>query len=247
MRKINAVWELENIGSKALEIVIEKDDCFHECDFNNIPCDYDYIVVKVPTNKTEFNWYLGSRGYTMIESQLQMSINTRDVVFNNRYIQRIIPYVGFDKVESESRLEEILNRITPTMFITDRISLDPYYGPEVGCKRYRQYIQKSFFNKKLELFSISFKEQLVGFAMLNIHGEICSAELGGVFSDVSIPGLGIVALLAPLLHCVGNLENSITMFYANISANNIPVFKIYDYLNFHTENMIYVFVKHFNK
>ena len=247
MRKIDAVWELENIGSRVLEIVVDTEDVFQESDFNNISPDYDYIVVKVPTNKTDFNWFLGENGYTMIESQLKMSINIRDIDYDNCYVRRIMPFVRFDKVESENCLKEILDRISPTMFITDRISLDPYYGPEVGCKRYQTYIRNSFLNKRLELFSIGFKEQVVGFTMLNINDDVCLGELGGIFSDVSIPGLGCLTVLAPLLYYSRISKNVNAIFSANISSNNIPVIKVYNYLNFHIENMKYVFVKHFKE
>ena len=134
-----AIWEKENIGSNVIEITVEKDDTPNNYNFTCVPSEYDYIVVKVPVYKTDFNWMLGSLGYTMIETQVKLSKDIKDIDLNDRFLSRILPYVKYKIFNQESNINDILDRITPSMFITDRISLDPLYGPEVGCKRYKNY------------------------------------------------------------------------------------------------------------
>lgn len=242
MIKVDAIWEKENIGSNVIEITIEHDDVMDEIDFENLPSEYDYLVIKVPVNKTDFNWYLGKNGFTMIETQLKLSKDIKDFDFNDRYIRRLLPDVSYKIIEKESEIEEILNRINPNMFITDRISLDPVFGPEVGCKRYKNYIRNSFIQKNLEIIGILFKGQMVGFEMHTIKNGICYGKLGGIFNDVRIPGLGFLTACAPLLFA--HERYGATKFVPDISTNNLPVFNLYDYFHFHVEGMTYVFVKH---
>ena len=242
MIKVDANWEKENIGSNVVEITIENDDVLESLGFESILSNYDYIVVKVPVNKTEFNWFLGAKGYTMIETQLKLSKDINDFDLNDRYIRRILPDVSYKIIEIESEIDEILNRINPNMFITDRISLDPVYGPEVGCKRYKNYIWNSFIQKKLEIIGILFKEKLVGFEMHTIKDGICYGKLGGIFNDVRIPGIGFLTACAPLLFA--HERYGVTKFIPDISANNMPVLNLYDYFHFNVVSMTYVFVKH---
>ena len=244
MIKVDANWEKENIGSNVIEITIENNDVLYCIDFDSISQDYDYIVVKVPVNKTEFNWFLGAKGFTMIETQLKLSKDIKDFDLNDRYIRRLLPYVNYKIIDDEFAIEEILNRINPNMFITDRISLDPIYGPEVGCKRYKNYIRNSFCQKSLEIIGIVFKNQLVGFEMHTIKDGACYGKLGGIFNDVKIPGLGFLTACAPLLFV--HERYGVTKFIPDISANNMPVLNLYDYFHFNVVSMTYVFVKHNN-
>lgn len=242
MIKVDAIWEKENIGSNVIEITIEHDDVLQNADFEKQLSEYDYIVVKVPANKTDFNWYLGENGFTMIETQLKLSKDIKDFDLNDRFIKRLLPNVTYKIIEDESDINLILNRITPNMFLTDRITLDPVFGTEIGCKRYKNYIRNSFLTKKLEIIGVFFKEHLVGFDMHQFKDGVCYGKLGGIFDDVKIPGLGFLTVCAPLLFA--HEKYGVTRFVPDISTNNIPVFNLYDYFHFHIEGITYVFVKH---
>ena len=242
MKKIEAIWEIENIGSNTLEFVVEKGD---KCDisvFENISKEYDYIVVKVPTNMTDFNWALGKLGFTMIETQLMLSKDIKDLDLNDRYIRRLLPKVTYRVVETEEEINNLLDRITPSMFITDRIALDSNYGSEIGCRRYKNYIKNSFLKHSLEIIGVYFNNSLVGFDMHHIEEKFCYGKLGGIFSDVKIPGLGFLTCCAPLLFA--NEKYGVTTFYPEISTNNLPVLNLYDYFHFNIMKITYVFVKH---
>lgn len=241
MKKIDAIWEKDNIGSNVLELNVERGDVLSDKMFE-IPSSYDYIVVKVPTNMTEFNWFLGKNGFTMIETQLKLSKKISELDLNDRYIKRLLPFVKYEQVYELGKLNEIIERITPLMFLTDRITLDPIYGPGLGCARYRKYIRNSFLTKNLEIIGVYFKNKLVGFDMHQICGDVCYGKLGGVFSDVNIPGLGFLTVCAPLLYAYE--KYGVKKFVPDISANNTPVLSLYNYFHFHIEEMTYVYVKH---
>lgn len=242
MKQINAKWEIANIGSKTLEIEIEEKDSISDQDIDELCDSFEYVVVKVPTNKTDFNWFLSSLGFTMLETQIKLSKKIKDFNFEDRYIKRFLPDVRYEIIQKHQDLDMILNRITPDMFLTDRITLDPVYGAEIGCRRYKNWINSSFSSNSDEIIGIYFKDCLVGFEMHSIKGEVCEGKLGGVFSDVKIPGLGFLTACAPLLFTAE--KYGVKEFVPDISSNNIPVLSLYDYFNFKIKSLSYVFVKH---
>lgn len=242
MKIVEAIWEKDNIGSDVIEFTIEKSDVLSDDEILSFPNTYDYKVVKVPVNMTHINWVLGNNGYTMIETQIKLSKKISDFNFEDRFIKRLLPFVSYRKVSSIDHLNMILQRISPQMFITDRIALDPYYGSEVGCNRYKNYISTSFNKRTAEIIGVFFKDQLVGFEMYTINERICHGILGGIFDDVRIPGIGFLVACSPLLFT--SKENNTNKFVADISTNNIPVVELYEYLHFHIDEMTYVFVKH---
>lgn len=242
MEIIDAIWEKANIDSRVVEIIIEKGDSINDFDVDDISAGKDYVVVKVPTDMTDYNWFLGSKGFVMIETQLGLSKKIKDLDINDRYLKRLLPKVSYEIVTSEKQLNIILDRITPTMFVTDRISLDPTYGVEIGCKRYKKYIWNSFVSQNLEIIGIFFNEDLVGFEMHKILGDVCYGKLGGVFSDVKIPGLGFLTACAPLLFAYE--KYGVKEFRPDISTNNTSVLGLYNYFHFNIDKLTYVFVKH---
>lgn len=242
MKIIDCTWEIDNIGSKVIEIDVEKGDILNEKVFREISPDYNYVVVKVPVNMTEFNWCLGNMGFTMIETQVKLSKKIKDLDLNDRYIKRLLPYVSYRLIETNEQIDEVIDRISPTMFLTDRITLDPAYGSEIGCHRYRNYLKTSYENKNNEIIAIYFKDILVGFQMYNVNDKICYGKLGGLFDDVNIPGLGFLVVCTPLIYTAENY--GVEKFIPDISTNNMPVVGLYEYMHFHIEGLSYVFVKH---
>ncbi len=56
-------------------------------------------------------------------------------------------------------------------------------------------------------------------------------------------GLGIVTAAAPLLYGM-NYPSTIRCEETSISSNNMPVVRLYNYLDFRIDGLWYVFVKH---
>lgn len=243
MKIVDCTWEKENIGSKVLEIDIEKNDKTISEVVGQYKGLYDYIVVKVPANMTSFNWELGGMGFTMIETQIKYSFLYKDFNFNEPYVRAILPKISYKRVETESDLDDILDNITPDMFITDRISLDPKYGFKAGCHRYKNYVANSFIQNKGEIIQILFKEKNIGLQMFEIKDEVCFGKLGGIYSNVNIPGIGMLVVCTPLFYT--HDRYGINKFIPDISSNNIPVLGLYNYLHAKFEGLQYVFVKHF--
>lgn len=242
MRIIDCKWEKENIGSTVFEVGIEKGDIFSPDFLQGVPA-CDYLVVKVPTGMTDFNWYLGTQGFTLVETQIKYSGTISAFDYNDRFVRKLLPRITYKVVEGLSDAEEIAGRITPGMFRTDRISLDPSFGPDKGCRRYRNYLLNSFRSGQNEITGIYFDGELAGFEMYELKGETCWGKLGGIYPDSKVPGLGFLVACAPLLFT--SERYGARRFVADVSSNNMPVVGLYEYLHFRMEGMTYVFAKHY--
>lgn len=241
---VDCPWEIRNLGKKVLEITIEPNDQFDSNQISNIIDGSGYVVIKVPVNMPCFNMGLSQLGYTMIETQITLSKKLKDFPFEDRLIKQIYPYVSAQIVSTRSEIEDVLNKITPNMFSTDRIYLDPSFNHEMSCTRYKNWIKDEFEKGETELLKIFFGKENVGFSMgRNLADGTHMGLLGGIYEDFQSKGLGIIS--ASIIHIYYKKENRfLKQMRTNISSNNEPVFRCYNYLNYNFEKFTYVFVKH---
>lgn len=242
MRIVDCQWEKDNIGCTVFEVEIEKNDIFSSDFLQDVP-SCDYLVVKVPVGLTAFNWYLGKQRFTCAETQIKYSKHINDFDFDDRFIRKMLPRVTYRVVDRLAEAGEILERITPDMFRTDRISMDPSFGPQMGCQRYCNYLRNSIRSGQNEVIGVYFDNHLVGFEMFAMDGEVCHGKLGGIYPDVKIPGLGFLVACSPLLFTSDRY--GARRFLADVSSNNLAVVSLYEYMHSHIESMTYVFAKHF--
>lgn len=246
MKVVDCVWELENLGERVCEIYIEQDDLYDENRIEESARDFDYVVIKVPVNMPGFNIGLSNQGFTMIETQINISKKYKEFDFNDRLVKYMIKHVDEKTIATEKELEEILKEITPNMFSTDRIYLDPHFSREASMRRYINWIKTEFSNKTAIITQTYFDGKEVGFGMCRDFEGCRTGLLGGVYESVQAEGLGI------LTGCIGFLigkkyNRPFTALKTSISSNNIPMLQIYNYLHFKIDKMTYVFVKHNNE
>lgn len=238
-------WELNNLNSRTVEVEINKNDKFDAQVFEKLD-DYDYQVIKVPVNKIDFNFGLHRIGYSFIEGQLLISKKFSEFDQNNELIQILSGSANFELVDSDVVFSDIFNRITPEMFITDRISVDPHFGKVIGCKRYKNWMLSERERGTAEFLRISFLGKTVGFVMYRYDGKTVDNLLGGIFPGEKNQGLGILMVAAPFL-CFHEFHKDFSIFRTRISTNNESVRKIYEQLGFKLKNEHYVYVKHRNQ
>lgn len=241
MKKVDCFWEKRNLNSEVIEITIESTDKF--CDFClSSYSEKDYIVVKVPVNLPEFNLCLSNLGFTMIELQMDMNVKLNEFNYDDKTLKWVRPHTRFKQVESPQELDELIQKITPGMFSTDRISLDPAFGYEIGCKRYINWISDEFFRDSSKIIWIIYKEKKVGF-MLYKDGISIRGLLGGLFKEYQDMGLGLLTpCCLPLFVLQDNLQ--VKKIMADISSNNTPVWNLYEHFGYKVTNPHYVFIKH---
>lgn len=245
MKITNCFWEKRNLNSEVVEITVEPHDLFSEFD-HQISSNYSYLVVKVPVNMPEFIFGLSALGFTMIELQMDMSVKLKDFDYEEKLLKWVAPHVRFCQVKSYQEMNEMLNMISPGMFSTDRISLDPEYGIEVGCKRYINWISDEFDRDSSKLIWMIYKGTKVGFMMYKDGISSMRGLLGGLFKEFQEMGLGLLTPCSlPLYVKQENLP--VKKIMADISSNNAPVWDLYEHFGYKATNPHYVFIKHINK
>lgn len=227
MKVIKATWENRNLGRDAYEVMLDRKDlkdfdvtlkAIHAQNFTGA-----YVVVKMPVGDLKALHALEDEGFRFMETQFhvadyfepQETFNEISALPENA--KRIV--VPKEKKE----WERIIAKITPEMFDTDRISLDPLLGKEVACKRYQNWCRDLFDNPNSWMWVMKVNEKEVSFG-LNVRDkekQIDDGILGGVFAEFKNEGYGVFQSFSK--------EKSKVKVKTVISSNNQPMLRIYQH------------------
>ena len=241
MKVFDCFWEQENLGRKTVEILIERTDSFDEMVLKQLTRGYQYVVVKVPMNMPTFNYGLTGMGFVCVENQMNVGISLKDFDFHK--VIHLLDDTSFQVVEGRCDLDTVLTSIKPGMFSTDRISLDTYFGQDIGCQRYINWIVSEFERGNATLVKMFYKNRHVGFMLFKTNDKTINLLLNGLYNEYQGQGMGLLTPASPMLY-VKKSSLDISEELTSISSNNIPVVKLYNRLNFRLVNQTYVFVKH---
>lgn len=238
MNIIDCPWEYENLGKHTCEISLSRDDVLDEDRIRQLCLQYEYIVVKIETVSVMHSIQLSNLGFSFAEALISIQKDFHNSTNPNHIVEFYKRNSSIELVENSKQLEDILMSITPNMFTTDRISLDPQFGSEYTLIRYRNWI-KTEFNRGKCLYKLKYKSNIVGFLLCKQDGDDYEGILGGVYESYQNRGLGIILPLFPDL-----LEKNVHQYKTNISSNNLSVLSLYECLNYRITNLKYVFIKH---
>ena len=241
MKITECYWELKNLDSHVVEVSIEKNDTFDASKFS-FP-DKDYVVVKVPVGDTAFNFGLSALNYVMIESQLSMSKALKCYPFEDRLVKYVSSKTELVDVSTHDELQEILDEMTVDMFSTDRIYLDPHFGPKMSMRRYRNWMQDEFEQGTSQICKVVEEGAVIGFFMFKMECNVCDGLLGGIFEKYQNGPYGILTPVSPALYLQRN-NIACKILKTHISSNNMPVLTLYNYLGYKIDQITNVFIKH---
>lgn len=225
MKIVEAVWEKRNLGMDAYEISLTKKDLadvdnvlnfLRQQNFQNC-----YVVIKLPVGNLKILHALEDEGYRFMETQFEMKdyfqpYEDDDIIkeLKNSCVREVVP-------KTREAWEEIISRITPGMFDTDRISLDQNFGPEVACKRYQNWCRDLFDNPDSYMWILKSNDDIVSFSVCiyNRQKEQDEGVIGGVFENQKGNGFG---LLQAVHQC-----DFVHPTRTTVSSNNLTVLKIY--------------------
>ena len=244
MRIIDCEWELKNIGKKTCEVLIDKNDIVDDNLLHVLDSEYEYQVVKVDPDNIAANIKLGDNGFHLVETQIDLELKYQEFNFNDSLIKYIEPDISFKDINEREGFEGILNRVTPEMFITDRIALDPYFGLDYSYMRYCNWMKTAFDNQTAQFLSLQYKGEGVGFSMYRIKDGIWHGDLGGIFPSAGV-GLGLMLVSGGFIY-IKQRGLNIKKIVTSISSNNASVIQPYNYCHFSFKKFKYVFVKHKN-
>lgn len=242
MKTVHAVWERKNLGRDAWEVTLDKKDmtdvqsvidALHAPQFDGC-----YVCVKLPVGNLHMVHALEDDGFRFLETQLHLvaALEPSDVM---RYGESADHIPVEERVVPKTREDwgAIIEKITPGMFDTDRIALDPAFGPDVACQRYRGWCWDLFDNPKsvLKVLSINGQDSYFNIYLLDHGSDGYDGIIGGGFSEHKNTGLGAL-MCAKTMFEKGKYKTS-------VSTNNFPVLKIHQHLGRIVCNERYVFRK----
>jgi hypothetical protein len=220
---IDAFWEKRNLGVEVIEIEIGKKDLgdtseiIAKIEELKVPCKL--LNVKIPVASLELLHALEGIGFRFLECQLKISRSLKDYE-PPAEMQPLLEKTGVHVIEkSHAELEALLERITPGMFSTDRICLDPLWGDGrdvLSAKRYQNWISDIFFDKDIVSFYSTHNDKKISFciAKMDCIKRSVLLLLGGAFLEQDDYVAGIAFINSPLVFfnemCI-KIETSISL------------------------------------
>jgi len=241
MKIVDAVWENKNLRKKTVEITIEVSDNEAEIKSQIIEIidNYEYIVVKTPTGNIDINKYLNIKGFYFAENQLSLRRNLKQKFLNQKMLDYIEKKITAIKITDTKQLHcDIFKQIDSSMFSTDRIYLDSSFEKGSSERRYKNWIETTFY--KNELYKLIYNDKIIGFTYGSYDNNVYHGLLGGIFSPYKGLGLGISIIQKPIYEAI---KRNIKYFETKISSNNPNVLNLYQNLDFKIYTIENVFVK----
>ena len=240
MKIVDCIWEQANLGCRVAEISTEPNEIILSNSLDELEKEFDYLVLKCPIACYHNYEIATKKQYTFIEAQLSIQKKWKDWIFNPQDA-RTAKYFSAVEITSTTELEEILNKIDDRMYTTDRICLDPAFGPAFSANRYRNWTRTAFEQGAI-LQKYYFRDKEIGYGVAKLENQVLHGLIGGVYGGIGI-GLGFIVPIG-----VRFIENrNIEWFKTKISANNAPVLRLYNHFNFEITDIEYVFVKHIQR
>lgn len=247
MKIIKATWENRNFGCDAYEIQIERKD------FNNFPeiirelkrQDFSgaYVTVKMPVGHLDVLHALEDEGFRFMETQYHLKKDLSDY----KTPEMLKPYVGqLERVEVEKTKEkwqEIVDMVTPEMFTTDRIYLDPLLPYGTSCTRYKNWMLDLVERPNSRLFIVKDREDVIAYSLelWDEDKKIIDALLGGIFEKYQKEGYGFSVWDNGLCYDKRFVDSVET----DISSNNQSVLDVYMFFGYKLTKQTYVLRKKF--
>ena len=235
MKIVDCYWEQANLGCRVAEVTVDFKETLVLEPVLALEETYDYIVLKLPVGDSANYGRAAEAHYTFIETQL--SIQKKMDSWNlSPKEKKLLSHFSSVEVKDTSGMEEVLSKISEKMFVTDRIYLDPAFGPEYSARRYRNWTRTAFEQGAI-LQKFFYKGMEIGYGLSKFEDNVIHGLLGGAYEG---EGMGLIVPTGPLF-----LENrQIDWFKTKISMNNSPVLRLYNHFNFEITSAEYVFVKH---
>lgn len=239
MKKVDAFWEIRNLGKTVLEIQFDdKDttDCLNDLasDFST----YDYIVAKIPKGKLDIVHSLEDNGFRFMETQIELSYNVNKHTEASRYIKKLSDQTQYKKVNTIDQLSLLLSKIEEDLFITDRVSLDPLLGTTTAHKRYLNWLNDAFHTETASIYEVELKSRDIGFFFYTpLDSTTIYGALASVYKKYRNRGLGLVVLEAAFNWVK---EAGYSKIVTRVSSNNLEALRANLNVGFESQDIYYI-------
>lgn len=237
MKVVNATWEKRNLLVDTVEITIESNDSIDEINAGLDNLDAEYCVLRIPANRADLLFVVQEKGYVFVEDSILISSKLKDI---NRSCleQRFYDAVEVERADARD-IELICSEINKGLFNSDRIFLDPMFGPEIAQKRYINWLQDEY-ERGTDFYKYIYKNKFVGFfGLREVEKARYTSFLGGIFTEYQKGGIGAVVKVPEVVKRLGGREVS-----TNVSSNNPAQLRNLIMNGYTPECITHIFIKH---
>ena len=223
MKIVEATWERRNFGRDVWEVTLGREDvadvektlaALQDSRFAGT-----YVCVKMPVGNLKMLHALEDDGFRFLETQLSLMdrFKADDMLglFEKQDAQ--IAFVTVEK--DKGAWERVISKVVPEMFDTDRISLDPLLGPEIACKRYKNWMRDLFSDPRSELGVMLLDGKEIAFGLDIVEDNTRHGILGGNFPEFKNSGYGMALMAGPC--------GRKTRLRTSVSSNNPQVLRVH--------------------
>ena len=194
MKTVHAVWELENIGTDAWEILLDAEDTpemLAEEEKRIVAEGAKYIVVKTPPNCQQLIFGIPQMGYTFVEQVFHVAVR-RDEYHMPETIARFDRGLTVVQHTDKAELDRICGIIRKGIFVSDRVSLDPVFGVLKGGNRYANWL-RGLIEKGGFLYEVLSGDRPIGFFVIMRKDEnTVDPVLMAMYDERNDRGLGVL-------------------------------------------------------
>ena len=184
------VEELEkrNLGVDTISISVDIKDTVDEVEKVLNETKAQYLVLKIPSTRTDITPLAGKYQYTYVEDMLFMEHDLHEIV-RTPLQQRLYDAVQIDTMQEED-FDILFEEINKGSFSFDRISNDPYFGQEVANRRFVNWLNDEI-DRGAEFIKVTKKGEMTGFFTIReVRPGVYTSALGGTFMKWRKGGLG---------------------------------------------------------
>lgn len=243
MKTVHAIWEIDNIGQDAYEITVSDTDSFADFAAEEKRCiaaGGQYIVVKTPVNCPQFLFSISTLGYHFVETVYHVQVK-RKLYHMPDAVCRFDRGFAVTPIKDEAARERMFHTVRKGVFVTDRVSIDPFFGIEKGGNRYVNWI-RSMISKGADAYEVFLKEKPIGFFVVCRKDEnTVDPVLMGLYDESENRGLGTILHKKTLDTC---FQYDCTQITSTIVSNNAKVFSVYLNAGANITDTLYTYIKH---
>lgn len=237
MKIVDEKLETRNLGVKTISINIDTYDEYNEVENAIKETEAEYLVLKIPSIRTDLTPLAHKFGYIYVEDMVFMEHDLHEIQRTSLQ-QRL-----YDSVKAELMQQDDYNvlydEIARGSFSFDRISNDPYFGQNIANRRFLNWLNDEK-ERGAEFWKMCMNGEMRGFFTLReIRPQIYDSALGGIFMKWRKGGMGTNVKVPDIVKKKGGKK-----VVSGVSTNNVIQIRALVQNGYFPVRINHVFIKH---